>query len=56
MSLTTAQRSQLRVLADKYAQALATMRLAERELQEKREAYLDYVRELGDDAHEEGNP
>lgn len=56
MSLTTAQRSRLRVLTEEYAQALAAMRLAERDLAERRAAYVDYIRELGDAAQEELKP
>lgn len=50
MSLTTEQRSRLRVLAEEYAQALGNLRVAEREVLLKRHAYAEYVAELGPDA------
>lgn len=49
MSLSTFQRSRLRVLAEEYAQALGNLRVAEREMQQKRQAYVDLVLELGGD-------
>jgi heptaprenylglyceryl phosphate synthase len=52
MSLTTAQRSRMRVLTEEYAQALAAMRLAERELAQKRAAYVEYIGALGDAVQE----
>jgi hypothetical protein len=49
VSLTTEQRSRLRVLADKYAQALVAAKLADRELEEKRLEFLDYIASLADE-------
>jgi heptaprenylglyceryl phosphate synthase len=48
VSLTTAQRSRLRTITEDYAQALAAMRLAERELAQRRAAYVEYIGELAD--------
>lgn len=55
MSLTPDQHARMLALTEEYAQALAAMRRAERELAQKRAAYLDFIQGLGmETAHLEG--
>lgn len=56
MSLTNDERSELRMRAEDYANALAQFKLAERKHDEARARYVDYVNSLRNDKPKDTNP